>query len=147
MPEGRALHHPEPVLLVHDYQGQVLELHLLLDESVGTDHYVYSPLTYQLLQVSLGLATHSANEEAHPDGAVQQGLEDLHRLVAPGDFGLATQEVAYGAEVLLGQDLGRHHDGPLISAGNRLEQGPRSHYRLPAAHVPFEEPGHGHGAL
>ena len=41
--ERRALAHPEAVLLVHHHDGEVAELHRVLDQRVRADHQLELP--------------------------------------------------------------------------------------------------------
>ena len=49
--------------------------------------------------------------------------------------------------MLLGQHRGGHQDGGLLAVQHALHHRPEGHLRLAEAHVPAEEPVHGHGGL
>ena len=120
--------HAELLLLVHDEQSQVAELHGLADEFVCADDDVY------LAGFEVGenlfrlLGTSSPREIVHADGhALQSGGE---RLV-----------------VLVGQYGGGHHDGHLLGVACCLESGADGHFGLAESHIAAHQPVHGAGLL
>ena len=89
-----ALPHPEAVLLVHDDQREVVELDALLDQGVRPDN-----------DVGLALSHHLKRRPALRSVLRTRQQHDVYRQVGQrrGD-----REV-----VLLGEDFGRGHEGPL----------------------------------
>ena len=119
---------PEPLLLVHHQQSQVLKPHVFGKDSVGADQDI-----------------HRARGGA-PDGfrdfflASKTGKEaDLNRIIPhPG---------AEGVVMLLGQDRGRGEDGHLFTVLYRLKGRPDGDFRLAVSHVAADQPVHDPGAL
>ncbi len=120
------LEHAETVLLVHDAEPQPVELHLVLDHRVGTDHDLRFAPRHPLQRPGPGLPLQGRREERH--GHPQ--------LLAPA----VDVQV-----VLLGQDLGGSHDGHLVAVLHRHQRSQERHQGLAAAHVPLHQPVHGVG--
>ena len=49
--------------------------------------------------------------------------------------------------MLLRQDFGRSHQGPLPASTDGAEQRGNRHNRFTGAHIPLDQPGHGFGTL
>ena len=99
--ERRALAHAEAVLLVHDHDGEVAELHRLLDQRVSAHHELELPVRQPVEQL------------APPRGARGAG-EELHRQ-------LAAEQRVERAVVLLGERLGRRHQRRLGAVLDRAQ--------------------------
>ena len=118
----------EAVLLVHDQQAEVLELHVLAEQPVRADDDV--------------------------DGAVLQPLDDLLLLLRRAE---AREQLDLGRErrealgkrrpVLLGQHRRRHQHRDLHAVGHRLERRTQRDFRLAVADVAGHEPVHRPRAL
>jgi hypothetical protein len=126
--EKYPLAQPEAVLLVHHHQAQVLELHVLLDEGVGT---------HQDVQLPRG----SGPQYLPPSRGRGAAREQLHAHLQ--FFGQKLGEVA---EMLFGQDLRGSHEHALVTALPGEQKGQEGHHRLPRAHLPLQEAVHGSGA-
>ncbi len=116
--------HAEPVLLVHHHQPEPLEGDLLLQQRVGADGDAGPPLGHR----GPGLALLLAAGRRPPTRATS--------IAAPGQPG------GQGAGVLLGQDLGRHHQRRLPARADRQHRGREGDRGLAAADVPLQEPVH-----
>ena len=113
----------EPLLLVDDQQAQVGELHVVLGQPMGADDDV--------------------------DGADGEGREDaflLGRRAESRQGGDGERKrghaVAKRAQVLLGQDRGRHQHRHLVAAIDRFEGRPHGHFGLAEADVAAEQAVH-----
>ena len=115
----------EALLLVHHQQPQVLEHHALLEQLVGADEQVH----LSRLQVVEDLPRLGGGLEPaeHPD---------LHRE--------GSEPVARRGKMLLGQDGGGGQYRRLLPVQDALHHRPQGHLRLAVAHVPAQEPVHGH---
>ena len=105
---------PEPLLLVHHQQAQLLEGDVPAEEAVGPHHHVHRAVG-QSGQHRLGL------------GVGQEPAEHLH--LAPG----RGVPVGEGLGVLAGQQGGRHQHRGLVPVLDRLEHGPDGHLGLAEA--------------
>ena len=65
-----------------------------------------------------------------------------NRLTPSTTNGILGQALAEGAEVLLGQDGGRHQDGDLLAVVDRLERGADGQLGLAVADVAADEAVH-----
>jgi hypothetical protein len=104
---------PEPVLLVHHRDGQVVELHAFLDQRMRADH---DPRPFEL-------RLHRAGEERN--GHPEVGAQRLDR-----------------EEVLLGQRLGRRHQRSAEARFHGSEQSVERDDGLAGADVALEQPLH-----
>ena len=115
--------HAEALLLVHNQQPQILELHVLGQQAVGAHDDVDVP-GLQFAQDRLGLLGRA--EAAEHLRLHREALEALeHRVV-----------------VLLGQDGGGGQDGHLLVVHHSLEGRTEAHLCLAVAHVAAQEAIH-----
>ena len=98
--QGTALTDAEPVLLVDDCDGEVVEVHFLLDERVRTDDDVRVTGSDELTHGGMLL---------RPQRARQQRDADSERAA----------ELVEREEMLLGERLGRRHERALPSSLDR----------------------------
>ena len=122
--QGRALGHPEAVLLVGDGQGQVGKHHPLAQQGVGADHQIHLPRRQGGVELLPGLPLHRAGEQAHPHPC-------------------PPQQRGQGAEVLLGQQLRGGHQGALAAVFRRQPRPVGRHHGLARAHIALHQPVHG----
>ena len=118
------LSHPEPVLFVGNGQGQGVEHHLVLDQSIGSHHRLDGTIRQPFQYLPAGFGRKSPGQKGRTDAGRFQYL--LHLLV-----------------VLLCQDFRRRHQASLIAVLHRLGQGQESQGRFPGAHIPRAQPIHG----
>ena len=121
--ERRALLDPEAVLLVDDGDGEVAKAHVLLDQRVCSDRDLHVARGDQLANVRVLPGADGAREERDPDAEL--GADALDR-----------------EEVLLGEDLGRRHEGALPPGLDRPEQRRQRDDGLPGADVALQQPLH-----
>ncbi len=114
------------MLFVDDGQCEVAEGDTFLHQCMGADHDLRVAGCDFLQHLAARLARDLACEPCHPHA---QGFEP------------ATQVV----EMLLGQQLGRRHQGGLLADFHCLHRGQRSHHGLAAADVALYQPQHGRG--
>ena len=86
-----------------------------------------------------------AAEEA---GAAQVPQASLYLQMAKEELELAKELYAKGereeaASMLLGQELGRRHQGGLPAGGDHRQRGHRGHHGLAAADIALHQPQHG----
>ena len=121
--QRQALVHAEAVLLVDDDQPQPGELDLLLEQGVGADGH---------------------RRFARPDRL--QGLGTLAAAAfpcMPYDIdSQGRQPLPETAVMLLCQQLGRRHQGRLVTGLHRDECGAGGHHRLAGAHIPLYQTRH-----
>ena len=120
--------HAEALLLVHHQKAQVLEAHVLRQQPVGADHQVAAAVG-KLRQQPGGL----------PSGAEAAEHPDVHRE--------AEKALQSRLVMLLGQHRGGHQDGGLLAVQHAFHHRPQGHLGLAVAHVPAEQPVHGHGGF
>ncbi len=136
-----ALLDPEPVLLVDHHQPQVAEHHLIVEpdpviqERVRADHDAGRPGGHVVQGRPARLGPLRPGEQGHPGGM-------LRAVQFPGPAERAEQ-LADGAVVLLGQDLGGGEQGRLPAVVDDLEHGPDRHQRLAGAHFALQQAVHG----
>ena len=118
--------HAEALLLVHDEQPEVFELHVLLQQPVCAYHKVAAAA----LQIFQRLADLRGRAEA---------AEDLYL------HGIAEKALHRCLIVLLGEHGGRHEYCRLHPVEDALHYGAEGHLRLAVAHVAAEQPVHGDG--
>ena len=118
--------HAEALLLIHDQQPQVLELHVLLQQPVRAYHQVAAAV----LDIFQRLAHLRGRAEA------AEHL-DLH--------GIAEKSLHGRLVVLLREHGGGHQYGRLHPVKDALHHGPQGHLRLAVAHVAAEQAVHRHG--
>ena len=134
--QPRALLHAEAVLLVDDDGAQRLEADVVGQQGVSAHHDVHSPVEQGAHDALALAALDAAGQESHD----QFSLAAQHRRVAH----LQTRQVgAQGGGVLLGQDLGRGHEGALAAPVDGHQQGRERDHRLARTHVALQEPVHG----
>jgi hypothetical protein len=131
LPQRQPLRHAKAVLLVNDGQGQVLELHLLLDDGVRAHHQGGLAAGHHRQHggaLFLFLPAHQPGHAAATGG--EQGLEPADHL----------------GKVLFGQDFSGGHQRALPAGvhGQARRQG--RHHGLARAHIALQQPVHGHGA-
>jgi len=126
--EGLLVLHAEALLLVHDHQAQVPEVHLPGDEAVGADHHVHGPGSQPFLDLLRLLVRLEAREGLHHDR----------------EAGVALGE---GLEVLLHQEGGGDEHGHLLPVLHGLEGGTHRDLGLAVADVAGDEAVHGSGLL
>ena len=122
------LHHSEAVLLVHNGHAEVLEFDALLDDRVRADRHLRTALGKIRKNLFAERLSLPADEQVGRDA---EGFEVLLEV----------------AVVLLGQDLGRGHEGALEAVVERVHHRRNRHHRLPTPDVPLDEPAHLHAAL
>ena len=118
--QGQALLDAEAVLLVDDHQGQVLELHFVLEQRVGAHHHG------------------RAGGDLFQGGAAALALELAGQ---PGDFqAQRLQPALEGDEVLFGEDLGGRHQRYLIAGLQRLQGSQGGDHGLAGADIALDQP-------
>ena len=114
--QRQPLRHTKPVLLVNDGEAQVLELHLVLDDRVGSNHQT-------------GFTTGDQRQHLAPLlcflAACEPGRFDAQWL-QPGD---------QFAEMLFGQDLGGRHQRTLPARVNADGSGQRCDHGFAGTHI------------
>ena len=121
--QRRALQDAEAMLLVDDDQAELLEPHVALDQRVRADDQVHGA-RFDLRE--LAPARRRARRAGQQRDAEPRGLQqprDVH-------------------EVLLGEDLGRRHEGHLQAVLHRDERRQQRHDRLAGADVALQQPVH-----
>ncbi len=119
---------PEPLLLVHDDEAEVLESNVRLDEAVGADHDVDASVGEARQDLSLLGLRAQPREHLNP-----------HR-----ERGQALRE---GGEVLERKDGGRHENGDLGTGVDRFEGGAHGDLSLAEADIAADEAVHGASRL
>ena len=120
--------HAEALLLVDDEQTQILELHALGQQLVGTDEQIHSARFHPLQHI------------LHLRRCAESG-QHLHRhreRPEPGDG---------RGVVLLCQHGGGYQNGGLFAVQNALHGRPQRHLRLAVAHIAAQQPIHGRRLL
>ena len=118
------LPHAKTVLLVHNGQPQIFELHRIGKHRMGTHHQPGAPVRN--------------GREGHPP------LGGFHSPHQQGDIDAeGFQPVSQSGGVLTGQQLGRGKHGALPAVLGGMPDGRRGHQRLAAAHIPLEQAIHG----
>ncbi|KAF4531144.1 hypothetical protein B566_EDAN019179, partial [Ephemera danica] len=123
---GQALRHAEAVLLIHDRQPQAREDHIVLNHRMRA--HGQRGFTAGQLRQHLGpaLALAAAGEPGHLQ---PQRLQPLHQF----------------AEMLLGQNFGRRHQGALPAAVDGAGGRQRRHHRLARTDIALQQAVHGLG--
>ena len=114
------------MLLIHDDEAQVKELHRVLDDGMRSDD-------------DIGLAGDN----------LQQRLPLLRRLHRAGQHGDGDSFGNAGANrrpMLRRQHLRRREKGSLLASVDRLQHGARGHQGLARAHLALQQTHHGRGA-
>ena len=133
--QGRALLHAEPVLLIDDDQPQVGELHLVVEQSVGTDG-------------DPSLSAHDLQQGILAGRAVL-GAGQQHNLSAPrvtGQHARLRKLPKHGrdaGEVLLRQRLGGRQQHRLPATVDHSGHGQQRHQRLSCSDFTVQQPLHG----
>ena len=120
------------MLLVDHHRAERAERHLLGQQGVRPDHDPHRPR---------GQALEHGGARLSLDPAGQQ----LDAHLAPSHAARAlevAQQRAHRGEVLLGQHLGRHHQGALVAALHGGEQRGQRHHRLARADVALQQSVH-----
>ena len=113
----------EALLLVHHQQAQVLVLHVLAQQAMGSDDDVHlAPF-----QPGQGLLLFRRGTEA---------ADGIH------PHGKAVEPAEHGGVVLLHQDGGGGQQRRLLAVHHRLEDGPEGHLGFAVAHVAAQQPVH-----
>ena len=120
--------HAEALLLIHHQQAQILELHVLGQQPVGSHHHVHRALL-QLLQDLLLL---------------RRGLEAAEHLHLHREAGKA---IDHGGVVLLHQNRGGREHRRLLAAHHGLEDRAQGHLGLAVTHIATEQAVHDLGLL
>ena len=113
----------EAVLLVHDEQPQVLELHVLVEQAVRAHHQVQFALAQLAGDLALLPGRAEAAEHVKLHGEAREALFD-------------------GVVMLLHQNRGRGQDGYLLALHHGLEGRAQGHLGLAVAHVAAEQAVH-----
>ena len=130
------------MLFIHHRQSQTVKLDVLLDEGVRADDDVHLPVLDQLAQPPSGRRVKVSGEQRHGHGTRQNtGVAADPSLFRDNLTGPARSWLMV-AEVLLGEDFGGRHEGPLTAVGSRHQEGRGGDYSLAAADVPLEQPRH-----
>ena len=122
-PKASALSHAEAVLLVDNHQSEVAKLHHILEQSMGADNNLQRAIEKIAVY---GFALFFAS------GTGEQGAFNAQRLY----------QMAYGFEMLGGENLGGSHNGSLIIVVERQKHAHECHESLSAAHVALKETIH-----
>ena len=122
------LGHAEPLLLIHDEEPQIVELHILGKHPMGAHQNIHLSPGGAAQDVLLLLGRAEAGEHLHLNGETFEPPHD-------------------GVVVLKGQDGGGDKQDALLALGNTLESGPQRHLRFTEAHVPAQQPVHGDRTL
>jgi hypothetical protein len=125
--QGPPLADAEAVLLVDHGQAEGFERPVLLDQGVGSDQDV-------------DLAGGAGVPDALLLRPAQTTADQVH--VQPE----GCQQAGDGAMVLLGEDLGRGHQGRLVAVADGDEGGRGRDHRLARADVALQQPAHRQGA-
>ena len=123
--QGGALHHAEAVLLVDHGQPQPLELDAVLDERMRADD-------------DGGLRRWRARSRAAARSFGRLAARQQDRLQPK-----RRQQRAQAAIVLLGQDLGRGHQGALVAVRGGGQQRGRGNHGLARADIALQQAAHG----
>ena len=115
---------PEALLLVDHQQAEVLELDILLDQTVGADHHVDAAGRDRRHHRALLLPAAKPRQHLDLD---RERFEPLQERL----------------EVLFREDGGRRQHGDLLAAHHRLERGAQRHLGLAEADVAADQPVHG----
>ena len=121
--QGEALVHAEAVLLVDDGEGQVLELHVGLEQRVRADEDVDLAGRQPLEQLGARAALLPARQQ---------------RQAQAGGLGVGGD----GVGMLARQHLGRRHQGGLGARLHRDRHGHQRHHRLAGADVALQQAQH-----
>ena len=134
--QRRPLLDAEAVLLVDHDRAERGEVDALLDEGVGADGDVDLAGGQPGEDPPAVGRTHLVGQQLDPD---RPGAEQRRARVGHLDVG---QQGPDAEGVLLGEDLGRRHEGALVPALHRGEQRPHGDDRLAAADVALQQPVH-----
>ncbi len=118
------LRHPEALLLVHDHEAQVLELHVLREKPVRADHDVQIAVPHLLHDLLLLLGRPEPAQHVDPHGKIREALREGH-------------------QVLLREHGRGHEHRDLGALLHRLERRADRHLGLAVAHVAADQPVHG----
>ena len=122
-PQRRALHHAESMLLVDDHEAELFEADIALHERMRAHHERDRPrLHFSELLTPCG----GRRRPGQQRDAEARGLEQ-------------TRDVQ---EMLLGENLGRRHEGDLQSVFHLDDGRQQRNYCFTCADVPLEEPVH-----
>ena len=122
-PEARALRHSESVLLVYHGQSEAREAHRVLHHGVSAHEYIH-------------LSRHQTLEHIAAPASLDSSGEQFHSHVH------VAQEIAYGVQMLFGENLCRSHDARLIAVAHGYEHGHECHERLARAHIALQQTVH-----
>src|SRR3989344_934940 len=140
--EPLALHHPEPMLLIHYHQLQILKLHCFLYQRMCSYHKINcagSQAHADILRLPLWNRT---CEQC--DG----GVMHLSTALLPLQIGIEMYECFSDAlHVLLRKDFRGNHESALAAVSYDIRHHSRCDESLPGAHIPLEEPRHGFALL
>ena len=120
------LAHSETVLLVRDHQGQIFEMHFLLDHRMSTHHQIGFPGGDLFVGIPLFLSRHAAHQKQRP-----QRCMILFHILTDTFVMLSCQHLR-----------GRHH-GSLETVGGTHEQSQHRDDGFAGTHVPLYQPVHG----
>ncbi len=120
--------HAEALLLVHDQQAEILELHVLAQQPVRSDH-----------EIAL-----AGGEVGHHLGALSAGLEAAEHADRHGEAEKALQR---GLVMLLREHRSRHEDGGLLAVEHAFHHRAQGDLGLAEAHVSAEETVHRDGGF
>ena len=124
------------MLLVDHDRAERGEVHPLLDEGVGADGDVDLAGGQPGEDPPAVGRTHLVGQQLEPD---RPGTEQRRARVGHLDVG---QQGPDAERVLLGEDLGRRHEGPLVPALHGGEQRPDGDDRLSSADIALQQPVH-----
>ena len=115
---------PEPLLLIHDQEAEILEEDIRGKEPMGSDDDIRLPLGQGKKEFPLFFRRSKTTQGSDTDRVVRQPLLE-------------------GSSVLLNQDRGRRQDCYLFPVLNRLEGSSNRHLRFAITDVSADQPVHG----
>ncbi len=123
----------ETVLLVDDDAAERAEADLLGQQGVRPHHEAHGTRGQPVHHGGARLTLDPAREQFHPDLATGHAARALE----------VAEQRTYGGEVLLGEDLGGHHEGTLVPALDRSQERGECDHGLTRADVALEQAVHG----
>lgn len=132
--QGVALLDAEAVLLVHDDQTQVVELHLVLDQRVCADDDAGLARDQVQERLSAACGAHRPGEQHHLGGVLGAAQHPA--------LGQLAHHLGDRPVVLLGEHLGGREHGRLTTGVDDGEHGAQRHHRLARTHFALEQPVH-----
>ncbi len=121
--QGCSLHNSEAMLLVDDYQTELAERNISLDQRVGSAYDVSVSFRYGVKNVLPFRVLHTAREQNSPQTERRRPIFDA-------------------VVVLLSKDFSRHHYGRLIAVFAGSDHRRHRNNRLTASHIALQKSVH-----